>query len=843
MGAIDYIRNTRVLLACFVSVACLLVLSPVGASASSAPLKLKFAGQFGREVNATEAGKGLQAEDICLATTGDTCQPGKESAVAGGFLYAKSTAVDKATGDVYAADEINNRIEKLKPNGEFLLTWGLKVNNKEGGSICRAAEINECGAGVRGSGAGQMNEAQSVAVDNTCFEEKLSEPACKTTDPANGDVYVLDFLNHRIDEFGPEGQFILMFGGEVNKKNGNVCVAAESSECRAGKTGSANGFFQTWAQFKGNMLAVGGPEHLVYVADEGRVQEFERTGAYKTQITLTSTTPAFLWLIEGKSAIGTVNGLAVDTMGDAFITESHLNSSNSGAPAGIYEFAPSNATAIKAIETSDSNIEGLALDESGHLAFTNGTGEGTLLDLSGGAPASRFGPPGGMALGYGAATGLSFTGQGALYVAGNGHQDVEMYPPAFGAELVVTQPTCREGASVGAAATVDCTLSGELDAWGVKETEAWFKWGTTSLLGEETGKQKIANTKPNEGEQEPLVNVSAAIEGLVPNETVYYEFTASDHNFKAPEASPQFSLITPTVAPRVVGALSASFITSESAVLVGEVDPEHASTAYFVEYASGEALAACPDGVRKEACTGVLSTRAVQSEKYQTIRGTLEATGLRPGTTYHFRLTAINEKSETAVTEAGSTSLPEGIFTTAPTVLPHATTGSYSAVSATGAVISGEVNPDGKPASYAFELGVYNPAGIQYGIVQSGSAGEGTSAMGEEMQLSGLQPGTSYAYRIKIESTYGTSYGDPVVFTTQGASEVLPIPVTLAFLPVPSTAFPKQATVRTLTRAQKLKVALSVCKRKHNHKRRTGCEREARKRYGPKTQKGSKRGK
>ena len=109
---------------------------------------------------------------------------------------------------------------------------------------------------------------------------------------------------------------------------------------------------------------------------------------------------------------------------------------------------------------------------------------------------------------------------------------------------------------------------------------------------------------------------------------------------------------------------------------------------------------------------------------------------------------------------------------------------------------------------------------------------------GEELQLSGLQPGTSYAYRIKIESTYGTSYGEPVIFTTQGLPEVLPVPVTLAFLPVPSIAFPKEATVTPgkLTRAQKLAKALKACAKKPKRKR-AACRRSAHKKYGSKRKK------
>jgi hypothetical protein len=41
------------------------------------------------------------------------------------------------------------------------------------------------------------------------------------------------------------------------------------------------------------------------------------------------------------------------------------------------------------------------------------------------------------------------------------------------------------------------------------------------------------------------------------------------------------------------------------------------------------------------------------------------------------------------------------------------------------------------------------------------------------------------------------------------------------------------AKTRTLTRAQKLTLALKACHKKHNHTKRTTCEHTARKKYGP----------
>ena len=165
----------------------------------------------------------------------------------------------------------------------------------------------------------------------------------------------------------------------------------------------------------------------------------------------------------------------------------------------------------------------------------------------------------------------------------------------------------------------------------------------------------------------------------------------------------------------------------------------------------------------------------------------------------------------------------------------EATTGTPGAVTATSATISGAVNPDGQPATYAFELGVYNGAATQYGIVFSGSAGAGSTPEAKSNTLTGLQPGTTYYYRISIHSGYGTSYGADQTFTTLGLPVVLGVPVVLGMVAVPAIAFPEETTgVRgkgALTRAQKLAKALKVCDER-SRRQRAGCERRARRKYG-----------
>ena len=142
----------------------------------------------------------------------------------GQFDHLRGIAID-SSGNIYAVDGHNNRIEKFNSTGAYQFQIGI------------------CGAGscTATSTAGGFNSPQFIATDS------------------NGNVYVVDAGNDRVEKFDSTGHYISQFGS----------------------SGTGNG------QFKNPIGIAIDPSGNIYVSDlnNENVQKFDSTGHYISQLT------------------------------------------------------------------------------------------------------------------------------------------------------------------------------------------------------------------------------------------------------------------------------------------------------------------------------------------------------------------------------------------------------------------------------------------------------------------------------------------------------------------------------------------------------------------------------
>jgi hypothetical protein len=721
--------------------------------------KLVLSSAFGWDVNKTavEGGASQAEKDLCTVVSKDECQTGQESSGNGGFNFPLSVAVDNDPaspdyGDVYVADEENGRVQVFTANGAFVSMFGWEVNKtaveahaaQAEENLCTAASDDECQRGVVGERAGQFDAPYSISID-----------------PNTGDVYLAERMEDegkgfgfRVQVFTAEGEWLFEIGQEVNATTkANLCSRpeVEKGDTCKGPTPISNyasepGAFNL-AVSRGNLLALGGPEDLLYVGDEHRVQEFTATGEWHGEISLTSLS------VEPKTQ---VQALAVDEAGDVYLTYGV-------GPGGLVHEFTADGTQLTEFEVP--SVTALALDPHGRLAIVATSGQGFLYSAAG-VRISEFTLPSGS---FGFVNGAAFSASDELYAAGGSSQEIEMVAPVLSPESA----TCAASDVTATSAT----LCGQIDPNGLL-AKGFFEYGPpagsrTPILFE--------------GEGETFEPVSGQLIALVPNQTYTYKMAAEAQiNGETVSGSGEpVSFHTATPAPEIAGVPIASNVGTAFAALNATVNPEHAPARYHFEYGRCPTLAGCAE---------VLTTPVQESSVYGSIAVVQEAGGLRPGSSYSFRLLAENEHEEAGhAMQGGSTVGTEGHFNTPALPAPIAETGVASEIGANTATISGLVNADGLASVYSFELGVYDGAATRYGIVSSGPAQASSTPSPVSLGLSGLQPGTTYAFRLALRSGYGESVGATITFTTEGLSAVLPVTPALAMLPVPNIELPTTA--------------------------------------------------
>jgi DNA-binding beta-propeller fold protein YncE len=229
----------------------------------------------------------------------------------GQFSEAFGIAVNQSTGNVYVADTGNNRIQELGPSGEFIeaIGWGVSDGKAEL-EVCKAS----CKAGIAGSGSGQLHGPNSVAI-------------------SEGNLYVLDSGNDRVQEFSSSGAYVSQFGsngsgnGQLREPTGITITEGELYVVDYGNdrveefspTGSYLEQFGSKGSGEGQFnypvsIAVSPASSDLYISDAGdsRIEEFTPAGKYLAEFGTYGT---------GKGQLNSPTGVAVSASGEIYIAD------------------------------------------------------------------------------------------------------------------------------------------------------------------------------------------------------------------------------------------------------------------------------------------------------------------------------------------------------------------------------------------------------------------------------------------------------------------------------------------------------------------------------------------
>ena len=201
---------------------------------------------------------------------------GSKGSGPGQLNLPEGMAIDSG-GDVWVADENNMRVDEFSSGGTFMMAtgWGVKDGKAEA-ETCTTV----CQAGIAGSGSGELDGPAAIAI-------------------SNGNVYVADYGNRRVDEFSSSGAYVSKFGSG----------------------GKGNG------QFEGVYgIATDPTSGDLYVVDSvnDRVQEFTPSGTFLA---------AFGTDGSGNGQFVSPRGVAVNSAGDVYVIDHNNNRIEQWTPA------------------------------------------------------------------------------------------------------------------------------------------------------------------------------------------------------------------------------------------------------------------------------------------------------------------------------------------------------------------------------------------------------------------------------------------------------------------------------------------------------------------------------
>jgi sugar lactone lactonase YvrE len=572
-------------------------------------------------------------------------------------------------------------------------------------------------------------------------------------DEATGSVYALDLKNGVIVKFDSEGHAA------------NFSATGSSSLDGSETPGDAFNFVSEARVAVDNSAVNPG---RIYVANGGFVDAFSSAGT-------------FLWRLS-TGVSGGACGVAVDAEGHLWLGDSNSDivreyAAAGSPPAEVSSFAADNPCALDVdvngdvyvlsnntlnkyiggvvASTVDTGVRDFTVDDSsatGHIFTVHSTGsEDSFNEFdSSGTPVGTFG------------AGVLYESQNIAY---NGALDRVyvgqfVFPgdpvktgtiKAFGSVTTGTVPdgSAESVTEVGVSrATFNATINPQsvpnsyFVEW--KEGEAGFQWRRakasvpqplTADSADHTVSVDIPGLRGGATYQARLVllNTDSGLRNVLNPVT----FTT------AIAASPTATIAEPTA------------VTTTSAQISGTVNPQtdfgttwHVQTSIEPDCASD-----FTDG----------QVQQLESEASSPVAVSEELTGLLPSQHYCVRISATNS--------GGTTDSEVREFETQPVAPSQVETIAPAPRLDTQAQLNARVNPEGDVLNYHFE---YSADGGATWNALPGQLDTSESHLRKVIaqQLTGLTPGTSYAYRVIVENSAGETQSAPITFTTRSSAEV-----------------------------------------------------------------------
>ncbi len=422
--------------------------------------------------------------------------------------------VSPTTGDLYVSELSDPRVDEFSPWGRFIRAFGWGV--ADGVSSELQTCTTTCFTGLIGGGSGEFGAPRGVVVD------------------PSDNVYVMDNFNNRVQKFTSSGQFVLMFGGEVDKTQvhrreaqeakaepvtvtadeEDVCTQSSGDECGAGTEGSRHG------QIKGSDIALSQAGGILAAGLHG-LQEFSDDGVYLSEISLS-----------GKS----VDALAVDPAnGDLFV--SYIAGGGlSGVEDNVYKLSPTGAL-LATIEVK--KPQSIAIDSMGQVYIEAPidpahSAADHILDFDSGSGhlVAEFSVPQGLSEET-VVLALGADSIGDLYVASNSSPNRISFLSAFGPPPVGFEPPPPVAPTIES----EYVLSADLDSAVVQarinphfwnDTTDYVEYGTGDC---EAGGCVAVPAAPGIKLTSRVVDQSVAssgipLTGLSPETTYHYRFVS-----------------------------------------------------------------------------------------------------------------------------------------------------------------------------------------------------------------------------------------------------------------------------------------------------------------------------